>query len=150
MTDYRRRPDEFLEEVREISARQSERDESPADKARAEQVQAAGRDARQLVAKLADCVVNAPVGEREEALTLALAAAAGRRGLRSPHGPHHPRPEGVDLTNGPAGHCDVCDTRARRLELIIVQYGPYVFRARFCVRCRRFVPDDVDAGTQAA
>ena len=142
MTDRRRCPDDFLEEVREISARRREHTGDPADTARAGQVQAATRDAHRLLEDLSDRVVNVTLGEREEALALALAAAAGRRGLHSQHGPNQPHPEIIDVANPLRGHCDVCDTRAHQLELIIAQYGPYIFRVRACVRCRPFAPDE--------
>ncbi len=89
-----------------------------------------------------DAVIDVDLSEREMALVLALSAAAERRGLRSAYGLARPRPELVDLENPLDGHCDVCDTRAHRLAEMVAQAGPYVFRARLCVRCRRFAPDE--------
>lgn len=152
-TDDRRHPGEFLDEVREMRAhREQNENESPIDPAGADQIQAAGRDAHRFVREVADVVIDVDdIGEREEALMLALAAAADRRGLSSPRGLDGPRPELVDLTNGPSGRCDVCDTSAHRLHEMLAQYGPYVIRARVCVRCRRFAPEvPVDEQPDAA
>jgi len=139
--DRRRRPDEFLDEVRDMRARRDQRDHEPINPAAADQIHAASRDARSAMGQAPELrVLDVEVGEREEAFILALGAAAERRSLHSPHGPNNPRPEVINLTDGRPGHCDVCETRAHRLDEIYTQYGPYIFRARLCVRCRRFAP----------
>lgn len=149
-TDNRRHPGEFLDDARKIRANWDEDHESTINPGTADQMRAADRDARRLMGQLDRVIDVDSLDARGIALLLALAAAADRRGLKSPQGPDNPRPEGVDLHNGLRGHCDVCDTAAHRLEEMHAQYGPYIFRARVCVRCRRFAPDDVDAGADAA
>jgi hypothetical protein len=145
MTDPRRRPDEFLDEVRGMRAHREQYEPPPLNPAVADQTLAAHRDARRLMDQVAGVVVDVEPGEREEALVLALGAAAARRGLLSRHRPDSPRPELVDLAaGGRARHCDVCETRAYRLERIHAQYGQYIFCARVCVRCRRWAPEPVD------
>ncbi len=139
----RRTPADFLEQSREARACWDQPDEPPADPAAADQLQAATRDARRIMGEGLDQVIDVEqMGEREIALLFALAAAADRRGLRSSHGPTSPRPEVVDLRNRLRGHCDVCDARAHRLDMMLAQYGAFIFRARVCVRCRRFAPDE--------
>jgi hypothetical protein len=96
MTDPRRRPDEFLDEVRDMRARRDQRDDEPLNPAAADQIHAAGRDARRMMHQAPVHVVDVDVGEREEALILALAAAAERRGLWSSQGLNSPRPEVID------------------------------------------------------
>ncbi len=143
MTDSRRRPDEFLEEVRALRARHEQHEPEPLNPAIADQMLAANRDARRRMDHATELVVDVDeIGDRETALLLALGAAAERRGLRSRHGLVGPRPEFVDLVaGGRARRCDVCETHAYRLEEIHAQYGPYIFHARVCVRCRRFAPE---------
>ena len=139
----RRTPADFLEQAREARACWDQPDEPPADPAAADQLQAATRDARRIMGGALDDVIDVErIDERQIALLFALSAAADRRGWRSAHDPTRPRPEVVDLRNRLRGHCDVCDTRAHRLELMQAQYGAYIFRARVCVRCRRFAPDE--------
>lgn len=142
-SDTRRHPDEFLDEAREIVAGWEQKDDAPINPASADQMQAANRDARRIMGEPSDreVVDVSSIGEREIALVLAITAATERRGLRSQHGPGNPRPEIVDLTaGGRAGHCDICDARAHRLIHMESQYGPYIFRTRACVRCRKFAP----------
>jgi len=143
-TDRRRTPADFLADARRIRAGWDRPDDSgPTDPAAADQMQAATRDARRMMGEALDNVIDVErIGEHEIALLFALGAAADRRGLGSVHDPTRPRPEVVDLHNRLRGHCDVCDTRAHRLELMQAQYGAYIFRARVCVRCRRFAPDE--------
>ena len=142
MTDPRRRPDEFLQDVRDMRTRRENPHDQPVNAAAADQMQAASRDARKIMGDAPDTlVVDIDVGEREEALILALGAAADRRGHRSAHGLANPRPDVIDLTTtGWPGHCDVCETRAHRLHDIYTQYASLIFRARLCVRCRKFAP----------
>jgi hypothetical protein len=81
------------------------------------------------------------LSEQHEALLLAIAAAATRRGLTSPASLQNPRPVLADLTvGGRPGHCDVCDTPAHHLAEMYAQYVHVVFRARICARCRRSAP----------
>jgi hypothetical protein len=141
-TDTPRRPDEFLDLAREIRAGWDQDDEPAINPALADQMRAANRDARRLMGGALERVIDVDrIGERELALVFALTAAADRRGLYSTQDPRRPRPEVIDLHNRLRGHCDVCDTRAHRLEQMLAQYGPYIFRARVCVRCRRFAPE---------
>jgi hypothetical protein len=142
MTDNRRTPTEFLHDARKARANWDDADGSPIDPATAEQMRAADRDARRIMGQSIDRVIDVEdMGEREIALLFAITAAARRRGEEPRHGLDRPRPELVDLfATGRRGHCDVCDARAHRLEEMHAQYGPYIFRARICVRCRRFGP----------
>jgi hypothetical protein len=109
-------------------------------------MRAANRDARRIMGEGPERVIDVShLGEREEALLLVLSTAADRHGLRSSQGPDNPRPEVIDLRHsGMAGHCDICDARAHRLEVMHAQFGPYIFRARTCVRCRRYAPPTPD------
>ncbi len=143
MMDSRKRPDEFLEQVRDLRRRRHQDPLPPLNPALVDQMAAASRDARRIMDEgIVDVVVDVDeIGEREEALAVALAAAPDRRGLVSPYGLASPRPELMDLVTGEARRCDVCDAYAIRLELMQAQYGPYIFQARVCVRCRRFAPD---------
>ena len=140
-TETRRSPDEFLDDARAIIARRDQPQDPPIDPAAVDQVRAASRDARKFMGDALEDVVDVDLRERDMALVLAMTAAAERRGLRSPHGLARPRPEFVDLQNPRDGHCDVCDTRAHRLAEMLAQAGPYIFRARVCVRCRLFAPE---------
>ncbi len=143
-TETRRRPDEFHDDARKIRAGWDHQTDEPDDNpAHTDQLVAASRDARRIMGEALEDVVDvASISAREIALILALAAAADRRGYRSPHDPTRPGPEIVNLQNRLRGHCDVCETRAHRLLMMLAQYGPYVYRARVCVRCRRFAPDE--------
>lgn len=147
-TDTRRQPAEFLDEAR---ARWNKNHRtSDINPATADQMKAANRDARRLMGQL-DHVIDVDTGEREIALLLALGAAVDRRGIAPQSRPDRPRPDFIDLlASGRTGYCDVCDTRAHRLEEMHAQYGPYIYRARICVRCRRFAPaEPVDGNPDA-
>jgi hypothetical protein len=140
--DSRKRPDEFLDEVRAIHARPEARVERHV----VDQVQAAERDARRYIRNATNdppsvYVDSGNVDEKQEALFLALCAAAERHGLRSQRDLAHARPECVTLPHR-RGYCDVCDTRAHRLIEMLSQFAHLVFRARVCVRCRRFAPSE--------
>jgi len=140
MTDHRRHPEDFLDEARR--ARERDADLGPALR---DQQRAASRDARAYMDHAARDVVDVPgVEDDHRALMFALAASAGRRGHRPTHDHFSaPQPERVDLiTTGRRGYCEVGETRAHRLEAMVAQFGPFIFRARLCVRCRRFAPDE--------
>ena len=138
MADTRRRPDEFLDEVRAINAR---RETPQFDVATADQMQAANRDARRIMGQSHELVIDVDgTDERGLALLLALAYAADRRGVRPTRDPANPAIRFIDLRTGRRGHCDVCDARAHIREEMTSQYGPYIYRARVCVRCRKFAP----------
>jgi hypothetical protein len=137
-TDKRRHPAEFLDEVRAINARLEQR-EPQFDVATADQMRAANRDARRIMGQANEEVIDVDGrDERGLALLLALAHAADRRGVRPTPGPRAVL--FIDLRTGRRGYCDVCDARAHIREEMDSQYGPYIYRARVCVRCRKFAP----------
>ena len=102
-------------------------------------MRAANRDARGIMGQVNDEVIDVDgTDERGLALLFALAHAADRRGVRPTPGPRAVM--FIDLRTGLRGYCDVCETRAHIREEMHSQYGPYIYRARVCVRCRKFAP----------